>query len=110
MEKQMPQITFVQWDQSSVVVDAKEGHTLMLTALLNDVSGIVGECGGCCVCGTCHIVCSPEDFARLGTIGGEEEAVLDSLFNRTRTSRLACQIEVAAALDGLVVHVATEGQ
>lgn len=102
----MVQITFIQSDQRSLAVEAEVGQSLMLTAVVNDVSGIIGECGGCCVCATCHVTFSQDDFARLGPIDGSEDAVLDSLPDRTPTSRLACQIEVSDGLGDLTVLVA----
>ena len=80
--------------------------TVMDAALAAGVPGIAGECGGACVCSTCHIhlddawshICGPPDEL--------ERAMLDFAFGVTPSSRLCCQIPVTDELDGLVVHVA----
>lgn len=38
----------------------------------NDLQGIEGECGGCAVCGTCHIVVAPLAIHRLPPANGVE--------------------------------------
>jgi len=101
----MPEIKFVQSDGKITIAKVDAGQSLMIAAVLNDVAGIIGECGGCCVCGTCHVHFSEDDFARLPQMGDAEDAVLDSVDDRVATSRLACQIEVSAPLNGLTVLV-----
>lgn len=101
----MVSVTFVQQDGVSSVVDAEAGQSLMVSAVINDVAGILAECGGSCICGTCHVQFSEQDFARLPKIDSSEEALLGTLGSRVPTSRLACQIEVTDDLDGLIVHV-----
>jgi len=64
-----------------------------------------GTCGGEMACATCHVVIAAEDFARLPAAADEEEDLLDLVPQATRTSRLACQVRLTAALDGLTVRV-----
>ncbi|PAV70188.1 hypothetical protein WR25_10903 [Diploscapter pachys] len=56
-------------------------------------------------CATCHVIVAAEDAARLPPPREEEEDLLDMVPQATRTSRLACQIRLSAALDGLTVRV-----
>jgi ferredoxin len=46
-----------------------------------------------------------EWFDRLRPASEDEEDLLDLAAHATRTSRLACQIELADALDGLIVRI-----
>ncbi|PAX09641.1 2Fe-2S iron-sulfur cluster-binding protein [Sphingomonas lenta] len=64
-----------------------------------------GTCDGDMACATCHVVVDAADFDRLPPAGEEEEELLDLAYNATRTSRLACQIRLTPALDGLTVRV-----
>lgn len=64
-----------------------------------------GTCGGDMACATCHVIVAAEDFDRLPAASEEEEDMLDLVVDATRTSRLACQILLDAALDGLTVRV-----
>ena len=56
-----------------------------------------GTCEGAMACSTCHVVVAPEDFAALPRASEEEDDLLDFAPHVTRTSRLACQVEVPAS-------------
>lgn len=64
-----------------------------------------GTCEGQMACSTCHVVVAAEDFDRLPPASEEEEDMLDLALGATRTSRLACQIVLNDALDGLTVKM-----
>ena len=100
----MPRITYIEHDGTSRTVDAEIGATVMETALKNDVNGIVAECGGACTCATCLLHVEESWLAKAGSRSAEEEDQLDFAFDVRPNSRLACQIKVTDALDGLVVH------
>ena len=103
----MPQICFRQKDGSSQTVEAKTGETLMHEALRHGVAGIIGECGGSCMCATCHIYLEDPERFGLGSISEMEETMLELEGEAvTPDSRLACQIEVSPELEGLTVTVA----
>lgn len=70
-----------------------------------DGQPLEGTCDGDMACATCHVVVAAEDFARLPPAAEEEEDLLDLVPAATRTSRLACQIRLTAALSGLTVRV-----
>ncbi|PKP91864.1 MAG: 2Fe-2S ferredoxin [Alphaproteobacteria bacterium HGW-Alphaproteobacteria-14] len=67
-----------------------------------------GTCEGQMACSTCHVIVAAEWFDRLPPAADEEEDMLDFAAGARRTSRLSCQIEVTAALDGLTVSVPSE--
>jgi ferredoxin len=64
-----------------------------------------GTCDGAMACSTCHVIVSAADFARLPLASEEEEDMLDLAAHACRTSRLACQIMLTTALDGLTVQM-----
>lgn len=82
------------------VLDMPEGLSLMegLRAAGLPVSG---ECEGSLACSSCHVWIDPDWTARLDPPDAAEEDLLDVAFNLSATSRLSCQIRLAAALDGL---------
>lgn len=102
----MPDITFVQPDGRRETVSVRAGTTVKDCALDNDIDGIVGECGGALMCGTCHIYIDNAELGRTGVPEPQEADMLDMVVAERRpTSRLSCQIVVTDALDGLVLHI-----
>lgn len=86
------------------VVPAPVGQSVMEVARGNGFQ-VLGECNGSLACATCHVVVDPDWSARLPPLGEGEEAMLDSIFNLTATSRLGCQIRITEALDGLCIVI-----
>ena len=101
----MPEITFIHPNGDRVEVSAADGVSLMEAARNNNVDGILAECGGACACATCHIIIEDGPVSALEPATPMEEAMLEGALNATPQSRLACQIPVSGALDGLVVSV-----
>ncbi|MGC6399196.1 2Fe-2S iron-sulfur cluster-binding protein [Sphingomonas sp. FW199] len=64
-----------------------------------------GTCEGQMACSTCHVIVAVADFDRLPPPVEEEEDMLDLALGATRHSRLACQIVLNDALDGLTVRI-----
>jgi len=69
-----------------------------------------GTCEGQMACSTCHVVVSPDWFGQLPPASADEEDMLDLAAGVARTSRLACQITLTAALDGLTVKIPGESR
>jgi 2Fe-2S ferredoxin len=86
-------------------IDAPIGTTVMEAAVQNRVSGIVALCGGACACATCHVYVDPAWLARVGPPEDMEQGMLESAFEPRENSRLSCQIQLTAELDGLQVTV-----
>jgi 2Fe-2S ferredoxin len=101
----MPHITYVESNGTRHETEGEAGSTVMETAILNGVPGIVAECGGACTCATCHVYVDAEWADTVGGPSMMEEDMLDFAFQPKPNSRLSCQIKVKAELDGLVVHV-----
>ena len=100
----MPKITYIAFAGEETVVDAKEGMSVMQSAVNNGVAGIVAECGGACSCATCHVYVEQEWFDKLPEARSMEKEMLDFVMNPQPNSRLSCQIDMTAELDGLVVR------
>jgi ferredoxin, 2Fe-2S len=101
----MARITYIEHDGTPHTVDVPTGTSLMKGAVYNAVPGIDAECGGACACATCHIYIEEGWFDRLPPAEAAEVEMLDFALNTRGNSRLACQIESADALDGLVVRM-----
>ena len=101
----MPKVTYVEANGTEHVVELPLGISLMQGAINNLIPGIEGDCGGLCACATCHVYVPPEWAQRCGTPDELETNILDFAFDVQPTSRLACQIPVSAALDGLIVRM-----
>ena len=105
----MPKITYIEHNGRQHTVDAPLGSTVMRGAVDNGIPGIDGDCGGQCACATCHVYVDPTWIAKTGPRTPTEESMLDFAAGTEPNSRLGCQIEITAAVDGLVVRM-PEGQ
>lgn len=103
----MGTVTFIERDGTRREVSYADGDSLMQAGTRAGVDGIIGECGGSCMCATCHVYLTEEEYARLPKPEQAEEETLEfTAFNTRPTSRLGCQIRLGADTDGLVVEVA----
>jgi len=89
-------------------VEGRNGWTVMENIRDNGFDELLALCGGCCSCATCHVHVDEEWLAALPPIGADEDDLLDTSDHRRPNSRLSCQIEFGAALDGLRVQIAPE--
>ncbi len=102
----MPKVTYMSPAGASHEVDVPVGTTVMQGAVKNGIDGIVAECGGVCMCSTCHVFVDDSFLDKLPPAQDTEEAVLEiAAEERQPNSRLSCQIRMTDALDGLVVHL-----
>jgi 2Fe-2S ferredoxin len=101
----MARITFIQHDSMSQVIEIKSGQTIMEAAVKANVANIDADCGGACSCATCHVHVDEGWTELIGRPSEIEAAMLEFAENVESGSRLACQIKVTDALDGLVLRV-----
>ena len=102
----MPLITYVTASGTSREVDAPAGMSVMQAALNNRVEGILGECGGNCMCATCHVYVDPRFIDRIPTAKENEKFMLSIAAEGPETnSRLSCQIKMTEELNGIVVRL-----
>ncbi len=83
------------------------GDSLLHVAQI-DGQPLEGTCEGQMACSTCHVIVDPDHFGALPSASEDEEDMLDLAFGATRTSRLACQIQLSPELDGLTVRLPPE--
>jgi 2Fe-2S ferredoxin len=89
-------------------VEGRVGVKLMETLREFDY-GVTAICGGLCSCATCHVFVKPEWLAKLPAPQGDEKELLVELQNYDApTSRLSCQVDFTAALDGLELTIAPD--
>jgi ferredoxin len=106
----MIRVRFVSSDGDQVQeVDAKVGDVLLEVAQ-GAGQPLEGTCEGQMACSTCHVIIDAADFGRLPRASEDEEDMLDLAASTTRTSRLACQIILTEALDGLTVRIPPESR
>jgi 2Fe-2S ferredoxin len=101
----MPKIVFTEPGGVRREINAPLGLTLMEAARQHGVRGVVAQCGGACACSTCHVYIDPAWLAKLGPREEMEEGMLENAWEPRDNSRLSCQIQITAELDGLEVTV-----
>ncbi|MES2517679.1 MAG: 2Fe-2S iron-sulfur cluster-binding protein [Bacteroidota bacterium] len=102
----MPQITYIENNGTEHQVELPLGATLMEGAVQNDIKGIVAECGGSCMCATCHVYIDEQFLDLLPEMEEEEDEMLDgATAERRDNSRLGCQVRVSKQLDGIIVRI-----
>ena len=97
-------VRFIARDGTATLAAATPGDRLLDVAQAHD-QPLEGTCEGQLSCATCHVIVDPADFPRLPPASEDEEDMLDLAPSATRTSRLACQIRLTDALDGLTVRI-----
>ena len=105
----MIRVTFETLDGRVVQTTAPAGDSAMQAAVSANVPGIDADCGGACSCATCHVEVPQEWIDRVGAASAIEKDMLAFEESVTPRSRLACQIKLAEALDGLVLKVMRDG-
>lgn len=104
----MPKLTYVAHDGETRAVNAPAGTSAMQAAVDNGVPGILADCGGSCSCATCHVYVDAAWLEAVGPASGEETELLDSRDDVQENSRLACQIALTDAHNGLVLYTPKE--
>jgi 2Fe-2S ferredoxin len=104
----MAQLIIVGRDGREKIVEGKNGWSVMENIRDAGFDELLALCGGCASCATCHVHVDEEWVAVLKPMGPDEDDLLDSSSHRAANSRLSCQIEFSAALDGLRVQIAPE--
>jgi ferredoxin, 2Fe-2S len=102
----MPNVTYISHTGETTTVNVPVGTSVMEGAVKNGIDGIVAECGGACMCATCHVYVDESFLGKLPPIGEEQEEMLGSTAaERKPNSRLSCQIDVKPEYDGLIVRM-----
>ena len=101
----MPKITYISAGGTERTLDVPVGTSVMRAAELNDVEGIVAQCGGNMQCATCHVYVDETTLDKAEPPRPDENHMLEyTVCPRRPTSRLSCRLKVTEAMDGLIVH------
>jgi 2Fe-2S ferredoxin len=102
----MPRVTYIDTAGKQTTLDIDVGTSVMQAATLHGVDGIVAECGGSCMCATCHVYVREDQLAKTPPMGPDEDAMLEGTASeRKPNSRLSCQLVASPDMDGLIVYL-----
>jgi 2Fe-2S ferredoxin len=90
---------------NQIEVEAANGETVKDVAVDNGVPGILAECGGQCVCGTCHAYVDERLYPQLVKPTELEQELLEGSMEERPNSRLTCQLVVDQSMEGMVFTV-----
>ncbi|GAA5020778.1 ferredoxin [Marivirga lumbricoides] len=89
-------------------IEAPTDMNLSLMELLKaNEYPVLATCGGMALCATCHVKVE-EGFEKLSESGDNELDMIDTLPNAEYNSRLACQLRLNDAMDGMLVRLAAD--
>ena len=104
----MPKVIYITPQGERHEVEVENGYSIMEGAINNNIEGIVAECGGAAMCGTCHCYVIEAAEGALPDPAPNEADTIEFLANEPKeNSRLPCQIKVTPLLEGAVFEVAT---
>jgi 2Fe-2S ferredoxin len=101
----MPTAIYIDANGNQFEAELEIGQNLMDGAVNNMIDGILGECGGVMSCATCHCYVDPAWQDKVSPASEHEMDMLDIVIDPQQNSRLSCQLEMTAELDGIVVHL-----
>jgi len=102
----MPILTYVSTSGISREIDVPSGMSVMQAALNHKVEGILGECGGNCMCASCHVYVDLSFLGRIPPAKDNEKFMLSiAAEGPEANSRLSCQIKMTEELDGIIVRL-----
>ncbi|MEY4441828.1 MAG: hypothetical protein RL442_828 [Pseudomonadota bacterium] len=103
----MPTLLITTPDGAEHDVSAQPDRSLLQIVDDARLDGLVAECGGSCVCATCHCIVHEDDLSRVAPPDDDENQMLDfTATDREPGSRLACQLKIDASHEGLRVRIA----
>jgi 2Fe-2S ferredoxin len=93
-------------DGDKQTVEAVVGDSLMNPLRAADL--VDATCHGSCSCATCHVYVEEPMVAQLPAKTEDEDEVIEFMEKAQDNSRLACQISLTEAMEGMTVTVAPE--
>ena len=91
------------------VIEVEEGTSIRDAIEDKIAPDNFGNCGGICVCGTCHVYVNSNDFQKIATPAEDEVSTLkEETAKPTEFSRLGCQIELKKEHNDITVTIAPE--
>ncbi|GAB3101541.1 2Fe-2S iron-sulfur cluster binding domain-containing protein [Aestuariicella hydrocarbonica] len=89
-------------------IEINSGNTLMQAITDAGVADLLALCGGVCSCATCHVYIEDAYLDKLPPKTEDEVALLEVSESYRENSRLACQVRLTAAMDGMQTQIAPE--
>ncbi len=105
----MPHVFVTNRDGLTHWVEYIPGDSLMDALHNAGLTELRALCGGCLSCATCHVYVDPRSPASRSPFGELEGIVIGGLSAPRENSRLACQLILTSALDGLAITLPPEG-
>jgi ferredoxin, 2Fe-2S len=104
----MPRISVTDTNGVAHTVEVPVGYKIM-EALREYEWGVAAACGGFCSCATCHVYVDSAWLPKLEPMLLDEKELVTTLSTyRPESSRLSCQLQMRADLDGIVLTIAPE--
>lgn len=101
----MTKLIFIEPSGTRREIIAQDGDSVMQAATAHGVAGIDAECGGSCMCATCHcrVSSTPNPLPEMQS---DEADTLEFTAEQSHEdSRLTCQLTVTSDMDGTVFQV-----
>ena len=109
MTKTIIKLNVIDRKGNKTTIETEEGTTIRDTIANKLTPNNYGNCGGDCICGSCQIHVSSDDFKKLKPVDEDEAGTLESMsINATPNSRLGCQIKLTKDLDNITVTIAPD--
>ncbi|MDF3542028.1 (2Fe-2S)-binding protein [Sulfitobacter sp. M62] len=101
----MTKLVFIEPSGMRREIEVTSGQSVMQVATTAGVAGIDAECGGSCMCATCHclVVEAPVSLPKMET--DEADTLEFTAEEMHDNSRLTCQLAVTEDLGGTVFKV-----
>jgi 2Fe-2S ferredoxin len=74
----MPKVKYVSHEGRETELEIPVGQSVMQAAVANGVEPIVAECGGSCMCATCHVYVTESQLAMTPPMTPAEDAMLEA--------------------------------
>ena len=103
------QLNVIDREGKKIALDIEEGTTIR-DAIEEKLSPAnYGNCGGSCICGTCHVLVTHGDFEKLKAAEEDEISTLkEEAIKPTTHSRLGCQVELKKEYNNITVTIAPD--
>jgi len=104
----MIRIAVKDYNEEVKEIEAPTDMNLSLMELLKaNEYPVLATCGGMALCASCHVKVEA-GFDKLKEVEDQEMDMLDTLPNAEHNSRLACQLRLVDAMDGMLVKLAAD--
>lgn len=102
----MPKLVFISAKGKETEIDCSVGDNIMELASENMVAGILADCGGDAICGTCHGYVDDSAAAFFSAPNDDEQAMIDDgVIDPQHNSRLCCQLTVPDGVEEVTIRL-----